>query len=321
MLLLTDRQRHIASVDAWEVLGPTGFFDDVLYFSVPWQFSDLLRTWRAIRAAAAARMYYLTPMPRSTWQVRRDACFFRTLCGIRDIVGLRATPAYPVRDQTNQLVRLQSESDRLLAWVMGESAVRATGAAEHRLPLTASHRDAAAVRLARLGGSPLVAIGPGSKMQATKWPQDRFASAGAELLARHADLRLIILGGKNERAIGDELCRAWGPRSLNLVGDLSVWESAAVLERCSLYIGNDTGTMHLAASVGLRCVAIFSARDNPGRWEPIGRGHVVLRQDVPCDGCMLTECIEHQQMCITSISVADVVSAALGCLQQAGTAA
>jgi ADP-heptose:LPS heptosyltransferase len=320
MVLLTDKQRHIAAVDAWDVLGPTGFFDEVQYFSVPWQAGDLLRTRRAIRALDASRMYYLTPMPRSRWQAARDAFFFRTLCGIRDIVGLEPTPPYPVRDGSNRLVRLESESDRLTAWVTG-GAEAASGPDAHRLPIAPVHRDRAARVIAPFAGGRLVAIAPGSKMQAKMWPLDRFAAVGSRLLACWPDVRLVVLGGPHDRPIGDELCRGWGARAVNLVGSLTIAESAAVLERCSLYVGNDTGTMHLAASVGTPCVAIFSARDNPGRWEPAGTGHIVLRHDVPCAGCMLTDCIEHAQQCLTAISVDDVVAAATRCLQQAGTAA
>ena len=110
-------------------------------------------------------------------------------------------------------------------------------------------------------------------MQAKKWPEDRFERVGLALLDRFPDLRLVVVGGPGEKPLGDRLCRAWGERAVNLSGALSVWESAAMLERCALYVGNDTGTMHLAASVATPCVAIFSARDNPGKWEPAGPGH------------------------------------------------
>jgi ADP-heptose:LPS heptosyltransferase len=303
------------------VLGPTGFFDDVMRFSVPWRLRDLLIACMRIRALAPRRLYYLAPMPRTARQVARDQFFFGTLCGIPDIAGLRETPPYPVRDSANALVRLEPESDRLLASIAGGPISPTVHAGAHRLPIDQRARDLAAARLAGTVGARLIAIGPGSKMPAKMWPQDRFAAVGSALLTRYPDVRLVLLGAPGERNLGDELAAAWGKRSLNLVGQLSIWESAAVLERCSLYIGNDTGTMHLAASVGTPCVAIFSARDNPGRWEPAGRGHIVLRHEVPCSGCVLTHCTEHAQQCLTAISVDHVVNAAMQRLQLAGTAA
>jgi len=158
-------------------------------------------------------------------------------------------------------------------------------------------------------------------MSAKMWPLDRFAAVGADLLARYPDVRLLVLGGgAQEQQAGEMLTRKWGPCSANLVG-LGIWDTAAILERCCLYIGNDTGTMHLAASVGTPCVAIFSARDNPGRWEPVGAGHVVLRRDVPCAGCVLTDCVEHHSICLTSIAVEEVVAAAAARLPTASNAA
>lgn len=321
IVLLTDRQRQLTSVDAWDVLGPSGLLDDVLYLPVPWTIGDLVRARTAIRGLRASRMYYLTPMPRTAWQARRDRFFFETLCGIRDIVGLRPTPPYPARDGSHRLIPLEPESHRLQAWIAGGAISPIPGPADHRLPLSPAHRERAALRLAGLAGSRLIAFAPGSKMPAKVWPLERFAAVGADLLARFPDLRLLVLGGgAREQQAAEALTSAWGSRSLNLV-NLPVWDTAAVLERCTLYIGNDTGTMHLAASVGTPCVAIFSARDNPGRWEPVGGGHVVLRRDVPCAGCMLTDCVEHAKICVTSIAVDDVVSAAVACLRPASNAA
>ena len=88
-----------------------------------------------------------------------------------------------------------------------------------------------------------------------------------------------------------------------------------MLGRCRLYLGNDTGTMHLAAAAGTRCVAVFSSKDWPGIWYPYGTGHRVLRTAVECDGCRLTECIERRMECILSIAVEDVYRAAADLLK------
>jgi ADP-heptose:LPS heptosyltransferase len=310
LVLLTDRQREMKAVMSWEVFGPTGLFADVAYLSVPSRPSDYIAASKVVRAWAPSRLYYLPPMPRSRWQVARDWLFFRWLCGMSDIAGLHATGPYPVRDASGGLVRLPRESDRLLQWVTPWLARPASQPDECLAPLP-DHRSRArrAIEHAGFLGHQLIAIGPGSKMQATQWPEDRFQRVGSELLRRFPDVRLVVLGAPHERELGDRLCGVWGERSINLSGDLSVWESAAVLERCSVYVGNDTGTMHLAASVGTPCAAIFSARDNPGKWEPAGDRHVVLRHDVPCGGCGLRTCIEHDLACLKGIDVDDVVAA------------
>ena len=87
---------------------------------VPSRLVDFVRTSRQIRRLTPERLYYLMPMPRTPWQVARDRLFFRWLCGIPDIVGLRPPGPYPVRDGLGHLVLLQGEATRLMAWVASE---------------------------------------------------------------------------------------------------------------------------------------------------------------------------------------------------------
>jgi heptosyltransferase-3 len=159
-------------------------------------------------------------------------------------------------------------------------------------------------------GYPLAAICPGAKKETQRWLEDRFSVLGSLLLKTYPDLRLLMLGGQEDQSLGNRLSHSWGSACLNLMGILSVWESAAALQLCSIYVGNDTGGMHLAASVGTPCVAIFSARDNPGRWEPWGEKHSVLRHDVPCAGCYREICFGEGLICLKSITVGEVFDSA-----------
>ena len=155
-------------------------------------------------------------------------------------------------------------------------------------------------------------------MQAKRWPQERYAELGKQLLADFPSLAFAIFGSAEESPVCEALRAQWGPRSFNLSGKLSIWESAAALRRCAMYLGNDTGTMHLAALVGLPCVAIFSARSAPGAWDPHGEGHVVLRSQVPCEGCGLEECVEMKQLCLTQITVEEARRATRRVLSRLG---
>ena len=142
----------------------------------------------------------------------------------------------------------------------------------------------------------LVGVAPGSGRSATTWPAERFAAVGNALAAAIQERRAA--GDRRfERAArcAIELCAAWGPRSHNLAGRLSVFGSASVLSQCATFIGNDSGPTHLAAMVGIPCVAIFSARNAPGQWEPLGEHHVVLEDRPECAGCMLDECVHEAE--------------------------
>ena len=72
---------------------------------------------------------------------------------------------------------------------------------------------------------------------------------------------------------------------MNLCGLLNPRESAAALKMAKIFVGHDSGPMHLAASVGIPCVAIFSARNKPGVWFPYGNQHKVVYHPIDCYGC------------------------------------
>src|SRR3569833_1768072 len=82
--------------------------------------------------------------------------------------------------------------------------------------------------------------------------------------------------------------------------------TAAVLERASVFIGPDSGPMHLAACVGIPCVIAFSARGLPGVWYPFGEQRRVVYRKVSCFGFNLETCIVESRRCLTSITVAEM---------------
>jgi ADP-heptose:LPS heptosyltransferase len=96
---------------------------------------------------------------------------------------------------------------------------------------------------------------------------------------------------------------------VNLCGKLSPRETAAVFQYASVFLGPDSGPMHLAACAGVPCVIAFSARGLPGVWYPAGKQHRVLYHKVNCFGCNLETCVEEERKCLTSISVEEMVAA------------
>lgn len=309
LVLLTEKQPSSGYVSSWDVLGPTGWFEDVMFYAPGGNFAQRFRTMlalaRRIRELRPEIVYDLAP-ERTARQGRRDLMFFRRLAGVKDYRGggyLRKPP----RNALGLLPRIEPEWRRLRR-VIGADA----GDVHFHLRIPVAERERVAELLQRHGlkpGMPLVAVGPGSKMPAKMWAEDRFRELGRRLLAADAGLHLLVLGGSEDAAIGERLRAAWGERGHNLAGQLSVYGSAAALERCRAYVGNDTGVMHLAAAVGLRCVALFSARDYPGQWEPFGTNHEVLRHETECAGCMRAIC-PYDNKCLALISIDEAEHAA-----------
>ena len=310
-VLLTDR--HPASsgyISSWDLFESTGWFERAMFYDPEAHGWAALREWAALllelRGLKVDQFFNLAP-GRTDRQAARDLWVFKRLVRPR-VYHPPAILRSPVPAAHKPLPRVEPEWRHTLRSV----GARDSEGLAFRFPIPESEREAAR-RMARLEGidpgARLLAFGPGSKMQAKRWLAERYAKLGMRLRKEFPELQFVVLGGKEDMAIGQALCAQWGKGSHNLAGELSLQGSAAVLERCLAYVGNDTGTMHLAAMTGIPCVAIFSARDFPGRWDPYGDSHVVLRHETACAGCLLEVCEQYDNMCLKGISVEDAFRA------------
>jgi asparagine synthase (glutamine-hydrolysing) len=301
-VLVTDRQpRSSGYISSWQIFGPTGWFDRVIFYAPgesrwKWLSTILALTFR-LRAIHAVHLFNLAPA-RSVWQSLRDRLFFTVLCG--------------VDEYRSPLIRRDSAAPSHEAeWLHLLRSVDEGAVPEFNIAIPEQDRQTAA-KIAYEGGiefrRPTLAIGPGSKMPAKKWPAERFEELGLRLLDRFPDLQLCVFGGAEDMELAAHLCAKWGNRSYSVAGHLSPYGSAALLQHCVAYVGNDTGTMHLAGLAGIPCVALFSARDAPGKWEPYGARHAIHRTSgIPCAGCMLVEC-PFDNECLRRIDLDEVIS-------------
>jgi ADP-heptose:LPS heptosyltransferase len=161
----------------------------------------------------------------------------------------------------------------------------------------------------------LLAVAPASKWQSKVWAEDNFSQVVSELIFKK-NVFPVIFGGTEDRGKGNRLIKKWGIGA-NAAGELNIRQAAAALSFCRLYLGNDTGTMHLAASVGTTCVAVFAALDWAGRWIPFGDKHKIFRETVPCEGCLLSVC-PFENKCLKLINVENVLRACLIVLNEKG---
>lgn len=276
------------------------------------QIPGLLRTLWQLRKGKFDAVAYLAPSIRSPKQKQRDAWFFR-LAGIPKFLAFDGFPdeVHP-RASGGALCAVPHEADALLSRLATSGLPTvASGCGRMDLALTDKEREAAnkwwvandGVRLAPNGW---FAICAGSKWSSKQWPTENYFEVGRRLIEAHG-LLPVVLGGAEDREIGQRLISTWG-KGLCAAGDLSVRESAALMQNARFYLGNDTGVMHLAAAVGTRCIGIFSALDWPGRWHPYGVGHEVVRHEVPCAGCLLQTC-DKENICLRKISSTQVLKA------------
>lgn len=304
ILLITDRHPSQTDwVSAWDVVGPTKLFDGVIFyekFEEPWK--NLLTYYRLakrVRQLSPKAVFNLVNRTRDK-DVKRDRFFFTKFCGIH----CYSAPQVSRDARSSKGLALARATEE---WIRMLDVVGSSNSALHfklRVPRWAESEATYALSNINTKSKKMIAIGPGSKMSAKRWPAERFVEVCRRVVDKNEDVMCLVLGGREDQSLGARLCEAVGAQSLNLAGRLSIFGSAAVVSRCIAYLGNDTGTMHLAGVVGTPCVAIFSARDLPGRWEPYGAGHVVLRHETECAGCMLEIC-DRDNACLRQIKVDD----------------
>jgi ADP-heptose:LPS heptosyltransferase len=165
-------------------------------------------------------------------------------------------------------------------------------------------------------GTVPIAVAPATNMPCKCWPLERFAEV-LRGLAEVAPIHPVLFGGAGDRELCAGLLRDTGLSGTLVVGE-TIAQAASTMRACSMYLGNDTGVMHLAAATGRPCVAVFSARDLPGAWYPYGEGHRVFRTPLPCDACFGHTCPLGTNECILRISASEVLAACTNVLGERG---
>lgn len=179
-------------------------------------------------------------------------------------------------------------------------------------------RCEAAKRLVAAGARPnalRVAISAGASYGSAKcWAPEKFAAVGDRLTAKF-DADVILFGTVGEEAISSAIGSAMRRPPLNLTGKTTIAELPALLSQCHLFIGNDSGAMHVAASVGVPVVAIFGSTD-PNGTAPVTSACTIVQEKPYCSPCFLRRCpTDHR--CMNSVSVEAVETAARSWLASA----
>lgn len=145
---------------------------------------------------------------------------------------------------------------------------------------------------------------------AKRWPLERFAEVVNQVSAQHAQFRWQLFGAPGEKEMGEKLSAMLQAPHENLVGKTRLTELIAKLRQCQLLLTNDTGTMHLAAALGIPTVSIFGSTC-PIETGPLGDRHIVIQHKVPCSPCFDRECRFGHYDCMTKVTPTEVAAAVL----------
>jgi ADP-heptose:LPS heptosyltransferase len=281
------------------------------YIEYPLKLRDLrgiIELRKRIRNFRPDVLVYLAE-PRGRAKALRDAIFFKS-CGIRQLYGVPLSTESRRNHLNGDANRHESEARRLARCIRDLGDARLDDPASWSLHLSATERLRADKRLRDWdGGRHFIACSLGTKFETNDWGEANWRALFGRVNRTWPDLGLLFIGAGDEFASSERAGADFGGPKLNLCGQLQPRESAAVLQRAVLFIGHDSGPLHLAASVGTQCVAIFSARNKPGVWFPWGPNHKVIYHQTHCYGCGLEKCTEYNKMCITSVTVTEVEDA------------
>src|SRR5262249_21673652 len=149
--------------------------------------------------------------------------------------------------------------------------------------------------------SAIIGISPGASFgTAKRWPAARFAET-ARRLHKESGAISVFFGAPSEQTLAAEVMALAGIPAVSLAGKTSLAEFIHLVPVCELFLTNDTGTMHVAAALGVPTLAIFGPT-NEQETRPLGSCVEIVTGEAFCRPCKLRHCpIDHR--CMTSVSV------------------
>ena len=149
-----------------------------------------------------------------------------------------------------------------------------------------------------------VGLFPGAGWKLREWMPERFASIG-DRLVQHFNAQVLIFGGPKDVELVTTVCNLMNEPAIPFAGTLQIRQLAACIEKCDLFLTNDTGPMHIAAAVGTPTLALFGP-GNHIRFQPLGDAHTIIRHDVPCSPCKQFTDKCKDNICMKQITVDEV---------------
>lgn len=159
--------------------------------------------------------------------------------------------------------------------------------------------------------NPWLILQPGARWSNKRWPVEYYCALVRQIAAARPDLRFAILGGVEDRPLGQTIAATDVNRCLDLTGRTSLPEMVEWIRLGELMVTNDTGPMHVAAALGRPVVALFGPTE-PRRTGPYGQGARVLQHSLPCVPCLSSRCTYPKPVeCLRAIPAERVLDAVL----------
>lgn len=298
--------------------------DEVIVYDAPWMkaspkreessidqaFISSLRS-RGFDAAVIFTVYSQNPLPAALF------CYLAEIP--RRLAHCRENPYHLLTDWVKEVEperTVRHEVRRQLELVASVGCY----VSDERMRLQVSNAATARVShlLAAWGikeGDPFLVVHPGASAVSRRYPPESFAMA---IRGLHHKMRwpVLVTGTEDELALTDEIIELAQVPCYSVVGELTLEELGALLQRSSLLLSNNTGTVHVAAAVRSPVVDLY-ALTNP-QHTPWAVPSKVLFRDVSCRYCYKSACPEGHNNCLKLVTPEEVVASSLALLEELG---
>ena len=156
---------------------------------------------------------------------------------------------------------------------------------------------------------PMVILQPGARYWFKAWPPERFAELADHLTSQYS-CQVLIGGSQQDIDLAQQIRQMAKSRPIIMAGRTTIRQFAAIAKKSALFVGSDSGAMHIAAAVGTPMVALFGP-SNPEEWGPRSDRVKVLYKGLDCRACFHPTCHRGEQNCMKLISVDEVFDSAL----------
>jgi heptosyltransferase I len=250
-------------------------------WAVPWHWGEM---WRSIRWLRKQRFDWVIDL-----QCLLRSGIFAWLANGQLTVGLDE-PREGARGFYDLIVRRPSALTHAVDWYLG--VLPPLGVPVDKEFQWLPERPAIAEALRRkwsVDQARWISIQPGARWPTKRWPVEFFIELLRQLAVANPGARFAVLGGAEDRALGQAIAGADGGRCLDLTGTLSLPEMVEGIRLSALMVTNDTGPMHVAAALGKPVVGLFGPTE-PRRTGPYGQLDHVLQSRLPCVPCLSSRC-------------------------------
>ena len=184
------------------------------------------------------------------------------------------------------------------------------GSKDPQLWLTPEEENSADQLLDQLGiqrSQSIVILQPGARYWFKAWPPERFAELADRLMSQYG-CQVLIGGSCQDIDLAQQIRQMAKSSPVIMAGHTTIKQFAAIAKKSALFVGSDSGAMHIASAVGTPVVALFGP-SSPREWGPRGGPVEVLYKGLDCRSCFHPTCRRGEENCMKLIAVDEVMSA------------